>query len=76
MTQHHPRLAKWTFGVNVAICLMVLIGVMVWRLLALPADDNGGGMMGAMVVSAIEFVRNLLVIEVVRRVFRWKLGGG
>jgi hypothetical protein len=49
---------------------------MVWRLLALPADDNGGGMMGAMVVSAIEFVRNLLVIEVVRRVFRWKVGGG
>jgi hypothetical protein len=67
---------KWTLGVNVVICLTFLIGVLAWRVFRLPSDDNGGGVLGAMVVSFIEFVRNLVVLEVVRRVFKWKVPGG
>lgn len=73
---HHPTTEKWTFGVNVVACLILLILVLTWRVLSLPADDNGGGMVGAMVVTGIESFRNLLVLEVVRRVFRWKTRRG
>jgi len=71
-----PAVEKWTFGVNVVICLMVLIGMLTWRVLSLPEDDNGGGMVGATVVTGIEFFRNLVILEVVRRVFIWKVRGG
>lgn len=69
----HPVVEKWTFGVNVVICLLVLIGMLTWRLLSLPEEDNGGGMVGATVVTGIELVRNLVIIEIVRRVFIWKV---
>lgn len=72
----HPTVEKWTFGVNVVICLIVLIGMLTWRVLSLPEDDNGGGMVGATVVTGIEFVRNLMILEVVRRVFVWKVRRG
>ena len=69
----HPTIEKWTLGINVIICLIVLIGMLVWRVLSLPEEDNGGGMVGATVVTGIEFVRNLVILEVVRRVFIWKV---
>lgn len=71
-----PAVEKWTFGVNVVICLIVLIGMLTWRVLSLPDEDNGGGMVGATVVTGIEFVRNLMILEVVRRVFIWKVRRG
>ena len=64
---------KWTFGINVVICVTFLIGVLAWRVIHLPSDDNGGGLVGTMVVTFIEFVRNLVVLEVARRVFHWKV---
>jgi hypothetical protein len=67
---------KWTFGVNVVICLLVLIGMLTWRVLSLPEDDNGGGMVGATVVTGIELVRNLVILEIVRRVFIWNVRRG
>jgi len=64
---------KWSFGVNVVLCIVVLIGMLTWRVLSLPEDDSGGFMIGAMVVTGIEFVRNLVILEIVRRVFLWKV---
>lgn len=67
---------QWTFGVNVVICLLVLIGMLTWRVWSLPQDDNGGGIVGATVVTGIECLRNLMIVEVVRRVFIWKIRRG
>jgi hypothetical protein len=74
--RRRPAVEMWTFGVNVVICLLVLIGMLTWRVLSLPEDDNGGGMVGATVVTGIELVRNLVILEIVRRVFLWKVRRG
>jgi uncharacterized membrane protein YkvI len=76
MRRLHAIVEKWTFGINVVICLMVLVTMTTWRVMSLPEDDNGGGMIGAMVVGTMELVRNLLVLEVTRRVFLWKVRRG
>jgi hypothetical protein len=76
MRHRHLAVEKWTFGVNVVICLIVMIGMLTWRVLSLPEQDNGGGMVGATVVTGIEFVRHLMILEVVRRVFIWKVRRG
>jgi hypothetical protein len=62
MRRLQAAVEKWTFGINVVICLMVLIAMMTWRVMSLPEDDNGGGMVGAMVVGIIELIRILLVL--------------
>jgi hypothetical protein len=61
--------ARWTFGVSVVAALAITVIKLLWMIFSLPSDDNGGGMVGAIVVSAIEFVVALSILEVVRRVF-------
>jgi hypothetical protein len=61
--------ARWTFGVNVVASLAIMIIRIAWWLIALPSDDNGGGVTGAMVVGAYDFVFDLVILEIVRRVF-------
>jgi hypothetical protein len=60
---------RWSFGVSVVAALLIMIVRLAWMIFSLPSDDNGGGMTGAMVVSGIEFVRNTVILEIVRRVF-------
>jgi hypothetical protein len=67
---------KWTFGINVVICLMVLIVMTTWRMLSLPEDDKPAPVLGVMVVGIMELIRNLLTLEVARRVFIWKVRRG
>jgi hypothetical protein len=61
--------SRWSFGVSVVAALGVTIIKLSWVVFSLPLDDNGGGMLGAMVVNAIDFMLNLVVLEVVRHAF-------
>jgi hypothetical protein len=49
---------------------------MTWRVLSLPADDPGGGMAATVLVTIIDFIRNVFILEAVRRVFSWKVRRG
>jgi hypothetical protein len=60
---------KWTFGVSVVAALAVMIIKAAWMLFSLPADDNGGGIVGALAVGIYDLVLSLVVLEVVRRVY-------
>jgi hypothetical protein len=60
---------RWTFGISVVVDLVITIIKLAWMVFSLPSNDNGGGIAGAMAVGAIEFMRDLVILEVVRRVF-------
>jgi hypothetical protein len=47
-----------------------------WRVLSLPEEDNREGMVGAMVVTGLESIRDLMILEIGRRVFLWKARRG
>jgi hypothetical protein len=44
--------ARWTFGASVVVALAITVIKLLWMIFSLPSDDSGGGMVGAMVVSA------------------------